>query len=419
MIIYCGPSLTLGDKVNLKQKYPKIKWEPPVKRGDIELALSQNIKELLIIDGYFENQNPIWQREIFYALKEGMTIFGCASMGALRAIELAEYGMIGLGQIYKMYKRGEIDGDDEVALCHSIEPINGEYIETTIPLVNLRYAIHNMTDKKQIEYLRKALEQLKAYPFQNRDEINLQKILLESGMLKTEIKELISSMQGRGKNNLKNMDAKEGVTKVMEKKNNGLIHIRKKYRDQNENIEMKADAICYRKLKEGEKEIDLGMLVDSKSEKLKQLYEQVAEDLHIRFYVSLWCDQNKINPDPAYYFDMYLEETNLEKFQQERGGFTKSERENTLNKKIITKWVESNDFKNKHEKQIEIDKDMGNIDFILSNIAEDFLGKVTEETIQNLKIYPPSKYGFNYDERIELLSYWDIEKLNIRKRGGE
>ena len=61
---------------------------------------------------------------------------------------------------------------------------------------------------------------------------------------------------------------------------------------------------------------------------------------------------------------------------------------------------------------------MGNIDFILSNIAEDFLGKVTEETIQNLKIYPPNKFGFNYDERIELLSYWDIEKLNIRKRGG-
>ena len=45
----------------------------------------------------------------------GTQVFGAASMGALRAAELAPFGMIGVGAIFAAYRDGRLTGDDEVA----------------------------------------------------------------------------------------------------------------------------------------------------------------------------------------------------------------------------------------------------------------------------------------------------------------
>ena len=50
-----------------------------------------------IVDGFFHQQPSVWHREILYALSQGVPVFGGASMGALRAAELADYGMTGVG----------------------------------------------------------------------------------------------------------------------------------------------------------------------------------------------------------------------------------------------------------------------------------------------------------------------------------
>ena len=55
-------------------------------------------------------------------------------MGALRASELGDMGMIGVGKVYEMYLNGEIEGDDEVALAFNPET-NDPLSE---PLVNIR-----------------------------------------------------------------------------------------------------------------------------------------------------------------------------------------------------------------------------------------------------------------------------------------
>jgi hypothetical protein len=55
-------------------------------------------------------------------------------MGALRAAELAPYGMEGVGDIYRMYAEGEIDSDAEVALTFDPESLR----PMSEPLVNIR-----------------------------------------------------------------------------------------------------------------------------------------------------------------------------------------------------------------------------------------------------------------------------------------
>ena len=75
-------------------------------------------RRIAIIDGYFERMAAVWHKEILLALERGIAVWGAASMGALRAAELAPFGMIGVGAIYRAFARGALDADDEVAVAH-------------------------------------------------------------------------------------------------------------------------------------------------------------------------------------------------------------------------------------------------------------------------------------------------------------
>ncbi len=39
-------------------------------------------------------------------MKKGVKVYGSSSMGALRASELDEFGMVGVGRIYECYRSG-------------------------------------------------------------------------------------------------------------------------------------------------------------------------------------------------------------------------------------------------------------------------------------------------------------------------
>ena len=69
-----------------------------------------------IIDGVFFEDAAVGHREVLEVMKHGITVVGASSMGALRAAELEPFGMIGVGEIFRMYRDGEIESDDEVAL---------------------------------------------------------------------------------------------------------------------------------------------------------------------------------------------------------------------------------------------------------------------------------------------------------------
>ncbi len=110
---------------------------PPIARGDLSRDRSLGFSVFLILDGVFLQQLAISPREIIDVLRDGAIVFGASSMGAIRAAECWPAGMRGVGSIYRLYRRGALTSDDEVAVTFSPRP---PYPAATISLVNVRYA---------------------------------------------------------------------------------------------------------------------------------------------------------------------------------------------------------------------------------------------------------------------------------------
>jgi TfuA protein len=146
-VIYLGPSLPLG----IAQEVLDADYRPPIKRGDIEeLLLSHSPSIIGIIDGLFFQSFSVSTKEILLALRKGITVLGASSMGALRAVELHPYGMKGIGHVFRMYKSGRIDADDEVGLVHDED---GHPLSE--PLVDIRFALQKAVEDRIISYQEK------------------------------------------------------------------------------------------------------------------------------------------------------------------------------------------------------------------------------------------------------------------------
>ncbi len=138
IIVFTGPSLHPDEAREILDA----DYRPPIKRGDIITALSDNPDIIGIIDGVFHQQPAVSHREILNALQKGVTVIGGASMGALRASELDDFGMIGIGYVYNQYKDGLIESDDDVAV--TINPTNLEQLSEA--LVNMEYNFKRMVN---------------------------------------------------------------------------------------------------------------------------------------------------------------------------------------------------------------------------------------------------------------------------------
>ncbi len=132
-VVFLGPSLPLREAEAVLQA----DYRPPVRRGDMDALLADPPPLIGMIDGEFFQNMAISPKEVLRTLRAGVTVFGASSMGALRAAELHAYGMIGVGEIFEQYRRGQIDADDEVALVFS--PLTMEPV--SVPLVNMRFAL--------------------------------------------------------------------------------------------------------------------------------------------------------------------------------------------------------------------------------------------------------------------------------------
>jgi len=113
VVIFLGPSLPIP---KAEQILSQVTYFPPIKRGDIANFLSSPPDIIGIIDGVFFQDAAVGHREILTLLKMGVQVIGASSMGALRAVELLPFGMIGIGKVFEMYRDGIIISDDEVAL---------------------------------------------------------------------------------------------------------------------------------------------------------------------------------------------------------------------------------------------------------------------------------------------------------------
>lgn len=109
---------------------------PPAAVGDLLRAVRGGARAILLVDGVFERAVPVWHKEILWALTQGTHVFGAASMGALRAAELAAYGMVGVGAVFADYRSRLLEADDEVAVLHG--PAEAGFAAVTEALVNVR-----------------------------------------------------------------------------------------------------------------------------------------------------------------------------------------------------------------------------------------------------------------------------------------
>ena len=135
-LVFLGPSLELSAA---REICPDAEFHPPVRFGDLYALGGEPPGQVLIIDGVFHDSTPVWQREILQLLRIGWRVLGASSMGALRALELEPYGMIGLGTIFEWYRDEAIEGDDEVAMMHGVAEMG--YPPLTLPLVDVRHEL--------------------------------------------------------------------------------------------------------------------------------------------------------------------------------------------------------------------------------------------------------------------------------------
>ncbi|SDE51965.1 TfuA-like protein [Glycomyces harbinensis] len=129
--VFCGPTLSPAE---VRAALPEAVVHPPIRHGDA-LRLDAGHGDLvLIIDGVFHQSASVRHKEILALMAAGATVVGCSSMGALRAAELDVYGMIGVGEVYRMYKEGVTDADADVAVTHTQ---GGEVEQLSAAMVDL------------------------------------------------------------------------------------------------------------------------------------------------------------------------------------------------------------------------------------------------------------------------------------------
>jgi hypothetical protein len=136
-VIFLGPSLS-------HEKARKIfdtDYRPPAKKGDfLRLAADPAVRLVGFVDGVFLQDYPPTPIEVYQlARKEGVLLAGAASLGALRAVELEKFGMVGLGRIFQLYKSGKVDADDEVAVTFAPD---GDYRLQSEAMIDIRYNLY-------------------------------------------------------------------------------------------------------------------------------------------------------------------------------------------------------------------------------------------------------------------------------------
>jgi len=143
IIVFLGPSLEPSEA----EKILSAEYRPPAKRGDLLAAAGEGATIIGLIDGVFHQESAVAHREILAAIKHGVTVVGASSMGALRAAEMDTLGMVGIGEIYRMYKSGELESDDEVALV--FDPESG--LALSEPLINIRFTLKRAVSEVVID----------------------------------------------------------------------------------------------------------------------------------------------------------------------------------------------------------------------------------------------------------------------------
>jgi hypothetical protein len=167
--IFTGPTISPAEAaVELDATYL-----PPAAEGDVYRVSLKRPQAIGIIDGYFQSVPTVRHKEILWAMSRGIHVFGSASIGALRAAELAAFGMEGIGTVFEFYRDGTLEDDDEVAIAHG--PAEFGFVAGSEAMVNIRQTLRKAERDGVISTeLRMSLEKIGKelfYPDRNYSEL--------------------------------------------------------------------------------------------------------------------------------------------------------------------------------------------------------------------------------------------------------
>ncbi|MFF4102608.1 TfuA-like protein [Streptomyces sp. NPDC001903] len=133
-----GPTLAAAERPGGSFTYL-----PPIRHGDLFALDPRPGDQVLVIDGVYQHFAPIRHKEILAVLALGVRVAGTASLGALRAAELAGFGMRGLGHVYTAARCGELVADADVGVLHAADGDGGRRL--TVATVAVRHAVAELT----------------------------------------------------------------------------------------------------------------------------------------------------------------------------------------------------------------------------------------------------------------------------------
>jgi hypothetical protein len=224
-IIFLGPSLS-------HEKARKIfdaDYRAPARKGDfLRLAADFDVVGMAVgfVDGVFLQDYPPTPIEVYHlARKNGVHLAGAASLGALRAVELEKFGMVGIGKIFQLYKTGKLNADDEVAVTFASE---GDYQLQSEAMIDIRYNLYLAHKKGLISEKAKSLlvKLAKEIYFPHRKYMYiLEEARSKYPMLESEINSFGSYIRSNRKS-LKEMDAIRLVKYLKERYESTTISMR-------------------------------------------------------------------------------------------------------------------------------------------------------------------------------------------------
>ena len=201
-VIFLGPSLS-------REKARKIldaDYRLPAKKGDLLQLILKEVDIVGLVDGYFLQDYPPTPIEVYNLVrKRNVKVFGSSSLGALRAVELGKYGMIGIGKIFRLFRDGILESDDEVAVTFT------DYTNyKSEALIDIRYNLflakkYKIIDNKTGSSILKVSKRT-YFPYRTYEDI------LDKCKLKyPEINSQVESFRGYVLNNKKSLKERDAV----------------------------------------------------------------------------------------------------------------------------------------------------------------------------------------------------------------
>ena len=222
-VIFAGPSLPPPTS-----PIAGIEWRPPVRQGDLYLAALSRPAIIGVADGYFEIMPTVWHKEILWAMAQGIHVYGAASIGALRAAELTDFGMKGIGHIYRQFHTGRLTDDDEVAVLHG--PAEIDYVQVTDAMVNVRATIDRALQLGVVEpaFAARLVSIAKSLFYKDRTYEAILKAATEQGLAPELVGRFASWLPG-GQVDQKRIDASEMLEAMTAQISSGVIPLKVSY----------------------------------------------------------------------------------------------------------------------------------------------------------------------------------------------